>query len=151
MRLRGFVLALGGVLVAVLVAIGLPAGAAGVTRVNQSDGSVQTYTDVRVSLKGQTLWIASADHKGTLEIVDGACSFIGGMQRCLPYAVTLHQHGQSHAIAIDRGTVYLNLSDTPQHLRRSSKLLAPRNVLVALHTNRGTFVSVEGSLDVVQP
>ncbi len=136
-------------MVALLLATGAQAGAAGTTRVQQRDGSVQLYRDVRMSLKGETLWIKSADHKGALEVVDGACSFVGELQRCHPYAVTLHQHGRSRAIAIDRGTVYLNLSGAGQRLHHSSEVLAPRHVLIALHTVHGTYVSVQGALDEV--
>jgi hypothetical protein len=132
-------------------AFGAPAGATGVTRVQQSDGSVQVYRNVRIRLVGETLWLTSPDRRGALEIADGACSFSGELQRCLPYAVTLHQHGQNHVIALDRGTVYVNLTGKPQSLRRSSQQLPPHNVLVALHTARGTYVSVSGVLDEVKP
>lgn len=70
--------------VALLVAIGAPASAQGITRVQQSDGSVQVYRDVRMRLNGKTLWITSADRRGALEIANGACSFAGELERCLP-------------------------------------------------------------------
>ncbi|MFZ1125460.1 MAG: hypothetical protein WAN59_10030 [Candidatus Baltobacteraceae bacterium] len=133
-----------------LVAIGTQASAQGVTRVQQSDGSVRFYNDVRMSLNGETLWITAADRKGALEIVTGACSFSGELQRCHPSAVTLHQHGRTHAIAVDRGTVYFNLTADSQPLRHSSQRLAPKNVLVSFHTVRGTYVSVQGALDEVK-
>jgi hypothetical protein len=133
-----------------LVTAGTQVVAHGVTRVQQKDGSVQFYQNVRLSLHGQTLWIASADHKGALEVVDGACSFVGELRRCLPYSVTLHQHGTKHVIALDRGTVFINLSGIPQALHHSSKTLAPGSVLVVLHTAKGTYISVQGKLDEVK-
>ena len=149
---RGARALLCGSLVALLVVYGgAQAGAQGVTRVRQIDGSVQEYQNVRMSLKGATLWIVSADHKGALEIVNGACSFAGDLQRCFPYTVVLHQHGRTHTITVDRGTVYVNLSAVAQRLRHSSRMLAPRNVLIAFHTSHGTDVSVEGQLDEVNP
>jgi hypothetical protein len=128
-------------------AAGLRADAEGVTRIQQSDGTVQVYRDSHLRLVGKTLWITSADHRGRLQVVNGACSFAGELQRCLTDAVTLHQHGRTHDIAIDHGTVYLNLSDAAQVLPHSGQQLAPRNVLVAFRTAHGTYVSVRGALD----
>lgn len=138
---------LGVVLTLLVLATGRWADAEGITRVQQSDGSVQVYRDVRMRFVGETLWITTADRHGVLEIANGACSFARALQRCLPYAMTLHQHGSVHPIAIDRGTVYLNPTDAPHRLPHSSDRLAPRDVLVALRTARGTYVSVRGTLD----
>ena len=137
------------VFVLILVATGSRADANGVTRIQQSDGTVQVYRDARLKLVGKTLWITSADHRGVLQVVNGACSFAGEVQRCLTDTVTLRQHGRVHNIAVDHGTVYLNLSSAAQQLPHSGEQLAPQNVLVAFRTARGTFVSVRGSLDEV--
>jgi hypothetical protein len=126
------------------------ANAEGVTRVQQSDGSVQVYRHVGIELSGQTLWLRSPDRKDALEVANGACSFAGSVQRCLPFATTLHRHGAAHPIELERGTVYLNLSDAAHSVPHSSERLAPRNVLVLLHTVRGTIVSVKGTLDDVK-
>ena len=139
------------VAVAAVVALGLPATAHGVTRLEQSDGVVHAYANVELRLVGETLWVTSPDRRGALEIAGGACSFTGGLQRCLPYALTLHQAGRTHAIGIDRGTVYVNLTPVTLALRRSSELLAPRGVLVAVHTVHGTSISIRGMLDAVKP
>ena len=150
MRLRSPRSWLVGSLAVLLVASGTQVSAHGVTRVQQKDGSVQLYQNVRLSLHDQKLWISSADHKGTLEVVEGACSFIGLMRRCLPYSVTLHQHGSKHVIPIDRGTVFINLSEIPQSLEHSSRVVPAQNVLVLLHTAKGTYISVQGKLDEVR-
>jgi hypothetical protein len=131
----------------VLAGTGAGADANGTTRIQQSDGTVQVYNDARLTLVGKTLSIRSADHRGILRVVNGACSFVGELQRCLTDTVTLHQHGVDHNIAVDHGTVYLNLSAAAQQLPHSGEQLAPQNVLVAFRTARGTFVSVRGSLD----
>ncbi len=140
---------LGVMLGLVFVAAGVSADAHGTTRIQQSDGSVQVYRDAHLRLVGNTLWITSADHRGVLQVVNGACSFAGELQRCLTDAVTLHQHGRVHTIAVEHGTVYLNLSDAAQALPHSGQELAPQNVLVAFRTAHGTFVAVRGSLDEV--
>lgn len=125
------------------------ASAKGVTLVQQADGSVRTYLDVSIRLSGQTLRLRSADRRGELRIVNGACSFIGAIQRCLPYSVALIQDGETRRIAILHGTVFLNLSNTAQRLPRSSEELAPRTVLALWRTVRGTYVTIKGKLDEV--
>jgi hypothetical protein len=127
------------------------ASAKGVTLIQQADGSVRTYTDVNIRLSGQTLWLRSADRKGVLKIVTGACSFVGGIQRCLPYAVALIQDGKTSQISISHGTVYLNLSNTSQQLPLSSEELAPQTMLALWRTVHGTYVTIKGKLDEVAP
>lgn len=127
-----------------------PAQAKGVTLIQQRDGSVQTYKDVDIRLAKRTLTLRSADRKGVLTIVDGACSFTGALERCLPYAVNLTQSGKTRSIALSYGTVFLNLSGTEQRLTHSSDRLAPHTALVLLKTARGTYVTVKGTLDEVK-
>lgn len=124
--------------------------AEGVTRIQQTDGSIQNYDRVSIALAGETLRLRSIDGKGVLEVESGACSFVGSLQRCLPYLTTLHQHGKTHQIALDHGTVYMNLTNVDHHLPHSSDRLRPHSVLVLLHTARGTYVSVKGILDAVK-
>jgi len=118
-----------------------------VTRIHQIDGSVQVYEHVHMQLDGETLTLSSPDKAGVLEIESGACSHIGEIRRCLPYMTTLHQHGKTHEIELEHGTVYVNLSGATQTMRHSSDVLAPHEVVVLLHTIRGTIVSVKGTLD----
>ena len=139
-------------LIAVLAIATLsPASAKGATLIERADGSVHTYVDVNIRLSGQTLWLRSADRKGVLKIVNGACSFMGAVQRCLPYAVALIQDGKTRQIAISHGTVFLNLSNTAQRMTNSSEQLAPRTILALWRTVRGTYVTIKGKLDEVDP
>jgi hypothetical protein len=135
---------------AIAIATISTASAKGVTLVQQADGSVQTYVDVNIRMVGQTLWLQTADKKGVLKIVDGACSFTGSIERCLPYAVTLIQNGKSRRIAILHGTVFLNLSSGAQRMPLSSQELAPRTILALWRTVRGTYVTIKGTLDEVR-
>jgi hypothetical protein len=125
------------------------ARADGVMRVQQSDGAVQVYHDLKIRLAGHTVWIHSGDRKGVLEVASGACSFVRELQRCLPYATTLHQHGATRTIVLQQGTVYLNLTGDLQRLPHSSQQLLPHALLLFLHTMHGTYVSVKGTLDEV--
>ncbi len=137
--------------VGLLAATVSAANASGVTLIQQADGSARTYLDVNIRMSGHTLWLRSADRHGTLKIVNGACSFTGAIQRCLPYEVTLHQDGKSHQIQISHGTVFVNLSSSGQHLPGSSEELAPRTVVILLHTQHGTYITAKGQIDEVAP
>jgi hypothetical protein len=88
------------------------AGAAGLVRVYQSDGSVQEYANAtsRYSKDAKTLSITTADGKGTLMIDQAACSYIGELYRCLLTHLSLTQNGQTHPLDFETGTAYANAS-----------------------------------------
>jgi len=126
------------------------ADAKGTARVQQHDGSVQVYPDVTIRLiRRKSLTLTTADGQGTLTIDKGACSYVGDIQRCLPYHVTLTQGGATHTLDFDRGTVYANLTDQKQQLPLSSTQLPPRGLLMALITERGTYITLTGKIDEV--
>jgi hypothetical protein len=123
------------------------AHAEGMTTVTQSDGSTQTYAHVRMRLDGTKLFLTSPNGKDVLEITTGACSFPMSVERCLPYDTVLHRDGHAHPIALIRGALYFNTTTDVQHLPHSTQVLAPGNVVVHLHTMRGTLISAQGRLD----
>lgn len=122
----------------------------GVVRVQQSDGSVRQYPQTAMRWTGQTLWLHSADGKGVLEITTAACSDANNLVRCLPYAITLHQSGAKHPIAVANGTIYMNFSHESHHVPYSSESLASHHLLVAIRTQRGTYITVRGNVDEVK-
>jgi hypothetical protein len=128
----------------------IAAQASGLVSVQQSDGSTQSYQRVGMKLVGRTVFLSSPNRKDVLEIATDACSYPAGVERCLPYATTLHRGGRSHLIPMDRGAVYLNLTNDVEHLPHSSRILEPQHVLVHLHTMRGTYISADGKLDVTK-
>jgi hypothetical protein len=136
---------------AVWLAAGLPASAKGVTLIAERSGKAKTYSNVNIALDRQTLTLRTADGKGILKIVTGACSFDNSVQRCLPYSVMLTQNGKTHPIAIDYGSVFLNLTNEAHHLPLSSDMLAPRTILVLFKTAHGTYVTSKGTVDEVKP
>lgn len=143
-------LALAVALTAAITFTPLRARAEAVVRVQQSDGTVQVYRHVQVTLSGATLWLRSSDRADRLQIVSGACSFPRNLLRCLPYKVFLHKPGRTHPIAITHGVFYVNSTDQAHRLLHSSQLLAPHGILVFLHTVHGTYVSATGSLDATK-
>ncbi len=126
------------------------AAAEGITRIQQVDGTTQVYRHVMMRMAGPTLWLRSGDHKGVLEVTSGACTYLGGLQRCLPYKTIYHDHGVAHTISLEHGTVYTNMTADAVRLPHSADRLGPHEVMVLLHTMRGTYVSVKGTLDQIK-
>jgi hypothetical protein len=126
------------------------ASAAGTARIQQRDGSFKVYNDVRVRIQGQQrLLLTSSDGKGTLIVNKASCTAVGTLLRCLPYSVELDQSGRTVAIALQSGTVWLNLSGATHQLPYSSTRLPSHGVLMALDTKRGTQIALTGTLDEV--
>ncbi|MGC2129237.1 MAG: hypothetical protein WA629_03970 [Candidatus Aquilonibacter sp.] len=137
------------VAVMVLLACGR-ASATGTARIQQRDGSIKTYTNVRIVVLTESMAVTSSDGEGTLVFGKAACTKIGELLRCIPYDATLEQHGQSTHIPLKYGTVWLNPSATTQQLTYSSTQLPPRGVLLSIQTKAGTYVSVTGIVDRIQ-
>jgi hypothetical protein len=132
-------------------ALTIPALAKGTVRIDQYDGTVQTYHGDIIRLVGHTVHVFSPDTRDTLIISHAACSFIGDVQRCLPYKITLRRNGTEHLIGFDHGTVYINQSDSTAQLPRSSTQVPPHGVIVFVRTSRGTSIAVHGTIDRVTP
>ncbi|MGB6986481.1 MAG: hypothetical protein WBD74_10960 [Candidatus Aquilonibacter sp.] len=138
-------------LLAIFIFVVAQAGATGTVRVQQNDGSVQTYDDVSIRVKHNTLRIGSRDQKGVLVIDRAACSYVGELLRCLPTSFQLVQTGKTKTIPLINGLVYVNLTDAPQQMSLSSQQMQPHHLMLTLHTLRGTYITVRGRIDVLQP
>ncbi len=126
-----------------------PAGATGTARIQQPDGSVKTYTHVRIAVLDESMAITSSDGKGTVVFGKAACTKIGELVKCLPYDATLFQSGQRVRILLQSGTVWLNPSSTTQTLSYSTTQLPPHGVVLAVRTKRGTYVTLTGVVDEI--
>lgn len=123
--------------------------ARGTVRISQDGGSAQRYAGSVIELVGNTIRVFSPDRRDTLIITHAACSYVGEIERCLPYRLTLRRNDTEHAIAFDRGSVYFNPTALTHPLPRSSTRLAPNGVLVFVRTARGTSIAVQGTVDKV--
>lgn len=135
---------------AAVVCTAAPVCAEGVTRIQQIDGKREVYRHVTIQMRGQTLFLRSSDRKGVLEVTSGACTYLAGLKRCLPYRTVYYDRGKAHTVVLERGTVYTNVTDGPVQLPHSADRLGPHDVLVLLHTMRGTYLSVTGSVDQIK-
>jgi hypothetical protein len=139
-------------LVSIFGALGVTgADATGPMRVQQNDGTVQVYHDVLIRVAQRTLRIGSKDRKGVLVIDRAACTYAGSLLRCLPSTIKFEQNGQTHTIQLITGTLYVNLTDDMQQLHHSSTQLSPHDVLLMMQTHRGTYISLHGHIDEMQP
>jgi hypothetical protein len=131
------------------LAFASPAGATGLVRVQQSDGSIQEYPNatIRYSKDAKTLTVTTADGKGTLVIDQAACSYVEQLYRCLLTHMTLTQNGQTNPLDFETGTIYANTTDAKQNLPLSSQSLPPNGIVMALKTKKGTYISMTGTID----
>ena len=97
-----------------------------------------------------SLFLTTADGKGTLVVNRSACSYQGKVIVCLPNSIILVQKGTSKALALTTGTVYLNYTDTAQPLAlTTTKVPTACRYRLVYDRASGTYVNVTGTLDTV--
>ena len=133
--------------VACCVFVPATAGATGTISIHRSNGTSNSYSDVEIRVFSGSLFLTSDDGNGTIVVTQAACSYQGKMIVCLPIAAALVQQGESDALNLRNGTIYLNYSDTAQPLSRSSAKVPARSIMVALTLNDGTFIDARGKID----
>lgn len=126
------------------------ARAAGTARIQQTDGTVNVYSGVKIQIVHNTLAMTTADGKGTLMIYRAACAYQGDVLVCLPTGATLVQSGAVNPIHITQGTVYANLTGQMQQLSLSTMQLPAHSIMMAITTRKGTYVTLSGTIDKVK-
>jgi hypothetical protein len=121
--------------------------AKGIARVEQNDGVVRIYRVSLVVVDHHAVRITSDDRRGTLVVGKAACSYVGELERCLPYNIVLDQDGKKRAIAFSRGTEYLNRTGSLQRLPFSSRQVPPHGLLLLVLTAHGTYITISGTVD----
>jgi hypothetical protein len=124
-----------------------PAGAIGTISIQHRDGDVNTYGDVEIKVFSGSLFLTSDDGDGTIVITKAACSYRGQIIVCLPVTAALVQEGESTALNLKTGTIYLNYTDNAQPLSFSSAKIPADSVLVSLNLRNGTYINVRGKID----
>lgn len=136
-------------LVTWLAAGTVPAGATGTVAIHQIDGHTDVYHDVKIKVIHNVLYMTSADGKGTLVLNRAACSFQGELMVCFATNATLVQTGKTRPLDFKTGTLYVNLTGTPQPLALSTAKVPAHGILLSFTTERGTYVSLSGRIDKV--
>ena len=129
--------------------IPIAAHATGTIDIHRSVGTTNTYSDVEIKVFSGSLFLTSDDGDGTIVVTQAACSYQGKVIVCLPITAALVQEGESQALSVKTGTIYLNYSDAAQTLSASSAKIPSHSIMVALTLRDGTFITVRGRIDQV--
>jgi hypothetical protein len=132
---------------ALTVAGAIPAQAEGIARIAERDGTVREYPVSLQVIDHRAVHIVSADGRDTLAVSKAACSYLGELERCLPYRIVLDRAGKRHPIDFRQGTEYLNRTASEQQLPLSSRHVPPHGILLLLVTAHGTYITVSGTID----
>jgi hypothetical protein len=135
------------IVTAFMLASSAPAFATGTVRIQQRDGTVQTYTGVTLKVANKTLTLISADKVSTVVISGADCAHDGAIVRCTGGGFSLLQDGKRHTVPFKTATFYFNLTDQDQQLPLSTTKIAAHSVLFAVQTAKGTYITGNGNLD----
>ena len=105
-----------------LAATAAGACATGTINIQHKDGTHKSYSDVEIKIFSGALFLTSDDGEGTIVVTRSACSYQGKIIVCLPTSAALVQGGETNALNLKSGTIYLNYTDSAQPLssRRQS-------------------------------
>jgi len=123
--------------------------ATGTIDIQHKGGHHEIYKDVDVRVFSGSLFLTSEDGDGTIVVTRAACSYQGRIIVCLPTLAALIQNGESNALNLKSGTIYLNYTDAPQQMSHSTSKLPADSVMLAMTTRNGTFITLRGTLDEV--
>lgn len=139
-----------GALFALILALSTAeATATGTARIEHPDGTVSTYSNVRIVIWNESMALTSSDGRGTVVLGKASCTKTDALIRCLPWDATLFQHGEKIHIPLRSGTVWLNPTQAYQQLTDSSTHIPPHGVILAIETKHGTYVTLTGVIDEV--
>lgn len=123
--------------------------ASGTINIHHKDGTSNTYSDVEIKVLSGSLFLTTDDGDGTIVVTRAACSYQGKIIVCLPTLAALVQDGETSALDLKTGTLYLNYTADPQPLSRSSQKLGANSAMLALTLRNGTFITLRGRIDQV--
>jgi len=112
------------------------AQATGTILIQQSTGQSNTYNNVAIKVLHGSLYLTTADGRGTLVITRAACSHQGELMVCFVTNATLVQSGMTSPLDFERGTVYVNDTDSDQQLVLSTAKVPAHGILLSLTTKR---------------
>lgn len=124
-----------------------PSNATGTINIQHKDGTVNTYRDVEIKVFSGSLFLTSDGGNGTIVVTRSACAYREQIIVCLPTTAALVQDGDSNALDLKTGTIYLNYTNTEQPLSHTSAKIPANSVILALSMNNGTFINVRGRID----
>jgi hypothetical protein len=136
---------------ALAVAMTAPAWATGSLKIQQSNNTIQSYTDVGIRIVGKTLMLTSEDKVSVVIISGGSCTDDNGLKRCNAKQLSMEENGTMHVIPFVSATFYFNLTDGDLMLPLSTMKIAPNSVIFSAKTDKGTYITGSGMLDGKTP
>jgi hypothetical protein len=138
-------------LAALLFSVTIPAAAraTGTIDIHHQNGTVNSYNDVEIKVFSGSLFLTTDDGDGTIVVTRAACSYQGKIIVCLPTSAALVQDGESSALDLKNGTLYLNYTGDAQPLSLSSAKLSPNSAMLSLTLRNGTYITLRGRIDQV--
>ena len=129
----------------------LPAAshATGTISIHHKGGPTNTYDDVEIKVLAGSLFLTTDDGDGTIVVTRAACSYQAKIIVCLPTLAALVQDGETSALNLKNGTLYLNYTSDPQPMSFSSQKLPANSAMLALTLKNGTFITLRGRIDQV--
>ena len=134
-------------LMACCVLTSTAASATGTINIQHKNGTANTYRDVEIKVFSGSLFLTSDGGNGTIVVTRSACAYREQIIVCLPTTAALVQDGESNALDLKTGTIYLNYTNTEQQLSHSTTKLPANSILLALSMRNGTFINVRGRID----
>jgi len=123
------------------------ASATGTVKIQQSDGSISTYSDVGLKITKTALYMTSSDKVSTVVVSGATCTKNDDMYRCTGGGMTLDEDGKPHTVPFKSATFYFNLTDQDQTLSMSTMKLGAHSVMFVAQTAKGTFITGNGKID----
>jgi len=137
----------GPIVAALVLALNTAALANGTVRIQQSNGSVKTYSGVVMKVANKALTLISADGVSTVVISGADCAHNGDIIRCTGGGFRFLQDGETHAVPFKSASFYYNPTDQDQTLSLSTMKVGPHSVVFAIETAKGTIITGNGKLD----
>lgn len=127
-----------------------PTLAVGQFSVEDSEGAVDIYSNIRITHTADTLYLKASDSETTLVINKKDCKMEKAIQVCSTGDVSINTYGVDESLDIDQILVFINTTKERQAIEGSKVVLSPNTVLVEILTKKGTYINGMGQIDSMQ-
>lgn len=131
-------------------ALATPALAVGQITVEDAEGEVDIYSNVKITHTADTLYLKAPDSETTLVINKKNCTMEKSIQVCSTGDVTVSTYGVDESLEVDKMFIFINSTKERQVLEGSKVVLSPSTVLIEILTTKGTYINGMGQIDSMQ-
>lgn len=127
-----------------------PVLAVGQITVEDAEGEVDIYSNVKITHTADTLYLKASDSETTLVINKKDCTMEKAIQVCSMGNVTVSSYGVDESLEVAQMFVFINPTKERQVLEGSKVVLSPSTVLIEILTTKGTYINGMGKIDSMQ-